>query len=279
MSGNRVILFPLQPGLCSYFNDGRKSQHVRVLPSEEHGLNDMITSPAARTRIIFGGASMGLLTRSIGNVATNCENCRACVPLRVNTSKFSMSPSQEKLMAKTNLDFSFVETQDLDIFLMYALFRKYAKARHDQSKIENSKEKGMADWSLDDFANWIAEVPLVLVAMKGSRLIGFSLIDGDETNMNLLYSAFDPSASKMSPGKQLWIATIQQAIEMDIDHVYVGEWAKDSPKLDYKRLHSGLETCVFDPRTRQWQWVDFDPEIHTQGPDYQAMTKADEFHF
>jgi arginine-tRNA-protein transferase len=208
----------------------------------------------------------GYLAASFGVVAPVCQSCRACVPLRVNTDKFILSPSQEKMLARGNFTYGFTASVLLNPQELYNLFKKYTGERH------NEKTSKMHDWSMEQFRNWLDFMPFAMTARDPDNFLrGFAAMEADKDSALLEYIVFDPELKKLSMGKRLWLQAMVDAQSSGIKHVYVGAWAKDSPKLAYKQHHSGLET--FDGK----KWVDFDPEVHTRGPNYRAMLKAEGF--
>lgn len=282
-----IDLVPTPPVECSYFPSNKEDQPKGDLaqsqteikkPERQRHLQRLVfiqvnTETGQRELVprhiekefTFRLAEKGFLSQTFGCYAPVCNTCRACVPLRVNTDKFKISQSQQKLIDTSGFSFQVYASNEIDddIGLFYVLYKKYISQRHME------RSSGMNKWNFSDFKEWFFESPLKLVAKDNSRIIGFSCLDGHNENLSLYYSVFDPSAAKQSPGKQLWLATICLAQEWDVQHVYVGPWAKDSPKLDYKKNHSGLEAYI------NGQWVDFDSSntTHWAGPDYLATFK------
>lgn len=263
MSSTKVNLISFNQKTCAYFDDGRAAEIMRLTYIETNQQRQKIVSPNQQKKLTFETTKKGLLPHTFGTAVTFCDDCNACVPLRVNTDKFNVSKSQQKLLNRTHINFTLLNNDEVDSSSMYILYKKYMDARHLNLNSE------MPNWNEGQFNQWFYETPFKLIATHENNIIGYSLIDKDKEKNSIIlhYSIFDPDFSKASLGKQLWIATIIEAIDLDIQHIYVGPWAKDSPKLDYKKNHSGLETYV------NKEWIDFNPEIHTQGPDYKALFK------
>ncbi len=265
MSSYKIQLGTLGKKACGYFDDKREARLLRFgydqYASEENPLH--ISDPSLPTS--FRCAAKGISQQPNYNYITDCPTCNACVPLRVNTDKFTLSKSQKKLIAKTDASFKIENNHNLNRDELYLLYSKYMQARHSEDY------SGMQHWDKKTFNDWLDSSFLKLLMIKDDKIIGCSLLDMNGDNTVLYYSFFDPDYSKDSPGKQLWLTAITTAIQNDLKHVYVGTWAKDSPKLDYKKDHSGLET--YDVGTGKW--VDFDPEIHTSFPKYKDLINAD----
>lgn len=249
---------------CAYW----PGQHVRQQLSAIIGswaLNQQqigtpgFSAPAARRATRMEGVKKGYLSMSFGSVAPLCPSCRACVPLRVNVEEFSLSTTQKKLMRDGRYHYELMD--DIDKKQMFGLFQRYTNHRH------REKESTMAKWSRDDFDGWIEYAPVILAAYnkQSGRMAGFAALEADHEAAILEYVVYDPVYADDSVGKRMWLATMIQARAAELSHVYVGAWAKNSPKLDYKKNHTGLETFTGT------EWVKFNPQIHVRGPDYAAM--------
>lgn len=271
MAGKIQYIRKLQPGLCTYWPG-------KDIPSQQTAMVGVdlskIGAPMVRASHLLRpahleGVKKGFMSMHFGVVAPTCPTCNACVPLRVNTEKFSLTPSQVKRMGKENLSFQLATTETFSTLEMFNLFKTYTASRHGE------KISTMRSWDMKQFINWLDYVPFMLTMRhtKTGQLAGYSALNGDSECGVMEYIVFDPAYEKISPGKRLWLQTVMEMKAAKIQHVYVGSWAKGSPKLSYKEKHSGLET--FDGE----KWVDFDPEIHTQGPDYKAMIRREGFNF
>lgn len=256
--GTKVTLISLGHRPCSYHNDGRQSRPVEVTISFQQG--------AVKGNSNYNSALLSLFEKGVTHdgqraLINDCPTCNSCVPLRVNTRKFEISRTQNKLIKDTT--FTLLKISDMPAEQMFTLFKKYIENRHQE------KRSHMNKWNYQEFKKWYESSNFILVATDSKRrILGYSLIVGNSENMSLKYSVYDPSLTKKSIGKQLWIGTIKKAQDLSINYVYVGSWSDGSPKLDYKKNHSGLETLANS------QWVDFDPNIHKEGPDYTTILNA-----
>lgn len=270
MAGTLKYIRFMKAEACSYWSDQTVRSQLTVLGA----LNFHAPAPAIDDAVIdsvrlarLDGVKRGFLGVQFGVAAATCFPCRACVPLRVNTDKFMLSSSQAKMMAKNSFMFDLVETKSLKSLELYDVFKNYIKERH------SAHSSHMRSWDHERFKLWLDMNKHMLImrdADKGN-LVGFSALNGDAECTIMEYIAFDPAYAQISPGKRLWLQTINIMKHVSIPHIYIGAWAKDSPKLGYKKNYSGLET--FNGK----EWVDFDPAIHTTGPDYKAMIRREGF--
>lgn len=213
------------------------------------------------------GVQKGFLSASYGIVAPVCAACPTpCVTLRINTEKFSLSKTQKEKMNDGRYNYSFSPTALLNPRELYRVFRDYTRDRH------NEKESGMGKWDMKRFQEWLGYMPFMIMARaRDGRLAGFTALNAGKDFAVLEYLVYDPAFSRDSIGKRLWLQMAMDGQKSEIAHIYVGAWSKGSPKLDYKKNHSGLETIV------NGEWVDFDPAIHAKGTDYRSMLKSEGF--
>lgn len=215
------------------------------------------TKKSNDTEFKFRRMQEGYIGNTIAPVAMACRPCFACVPIRTNISDFFLTKSQRKLVQSSPLTYQLIETSMADFEALYSTYRRYVNARHKGSQMDK--------WPFATFKNWLKANPLVLVAYDQNKVVGFSSLDMHEKELSLDYSAFDPNYSKLSIGKNLWLQTMAIAQKAGIEYVYVGPWAADSPKLDYKKNFRGLEAF------QNGGWIPFESQIHIEGPDYKRM--------
>lgn len=258
--------------LCGYW-PGKKvvAQQYVLMGMEQPSVRDamgplkmhQLTWPARRE-----GIKKGYLSGSYAAIAPVCGKCsNPCVTLRVNTEKFALSASQRLTMADQRYHYDLRPTSLLNPHELFNVFKKYTRERHAE------KESGMGNWNLKRFKEWADFMPFMFTARASDgRLAGYAAVNAEHDFAVLEYLTYDPAFSKDSIGKRLWLQMMTEAQNSNIPHVYVGAWSKGSPKLDYKKNHSGLETIV------DGKWVDFDPALHAGGTDYRGMLKSDGFH-
>ncbi len=253
----------LEKERCDYFpNNLRVKRHFALTngPMSEFFEND-------QTPLKFKAGEKGFLMHAFCALANICPTCNACVPLRVNLDKFFTTKSQDKRIRKLGYDAHIFETAALSDVMLFQMFRKYAELRHAKSSMLTMDQK--------EFSLLTSRTPLCLTLTKTfpdaaqPKLYAYALMDTHNAAMSFDYAVYDPAILRDSPGKLLWLEAMRMAKERGIEHVYVGNWAKGSPKLDYKKQHVGLEAFVKD------RWIDFNPDIHIQGPDYRALLRLE----
>ncbi len=248
---------------CTYLNDETRTMVAlfdSVVRTGKYEFKSRKLSRDEKYRLI---EEKGFISINSAPSAPCCETCQKCVPLRINGDKVAFTKSQKENFVKNSNRF---ETQLTNSRATgrehHRLYEDYLARRHPES--------GMRDKSYEQFLNGcLAKNSILNIYDKGDshRLVAFAQIDIHEQAATFDYLAYDAalSNSKHSLGTFAWLALIHRCREHDIKHMYVGPWVEGSRKMGYKSRFPGLETIVDS------EWVDFDPEIHKTGPDYNKV--------
>ncbi len=168
-----------------------------------------------------------------------CENCRACVSVRVPVADFQPSANMRRL-ARINADLVGEIRPNHGTSEQYALFRRYLEARH--------ADGGMMDMSMLDYAMMVEDSHIDTMVVEYRRsgpdsringrgegpLLGVCLSDVLSDGLSMVYSFFDPDVPRRSLGTYLILEHIERAARMGLDYVYLGYWVQGSPKMAYK---------------------------------------------
>jgi leucyl-tRNA---protein transferase len=162
-----------------------------------------------------------------------CENCRACVSVRVKVADFIPSRNLRKL-ARRNEDLRGKSREARASAEQYSLFRSYVGARH--------YDGGMADMSLLDYQMMIEDshVETQLVEYRQpcpggvGTLVACCLTDRLTDGLSMVYSFYDPDLAARSLGAFMILDHIARAQALGLEHLYLGYWVEGSRKMDYK---------------------------------------------
>lgn len=171
-----------------------------------------------------------------------CENCRACVSVRVLVDDFEPSATQRRIL-RANADLVGEMTPAKPTGEQYALFRAYLDARH--------PDGGMADMSMLDYSMMIEDshIDTVLteyrLCVSGSfgaargegPLFGACLTDRLADGLSLVYSFYTPHDARRSLGAFMILDHIEKARRLGLPHVYLGYWVEGSRKMAYKAAY------------------------------------------
>ncbi len=182
----------------------------------------------------------------------SCAECSACMSARIDVSRFSPSRSQRRVIKRashlTRRATSPWATED-----QYALFREYLDGRHAAG--------GMADMDMFEFAAMVEETPIrsrLIEYNNDEELQAVCLTDILDDGLSMVYSFFDPSLEKLSPGTYIILDHITIARDLGLPYVYLGYWVPGSPKMGYKANFKGLEVY------RNGNWTQLgDPDAYS----------------
>jgi arginine-tRNA-protein transferase len=235
------------PQPCPYLA-GRMERKLFTALQGEHAdmLNDALSKQGFRR-------SQNVLYRP------SCADCAACMSARIRVADFAPSRSQRRT-ANRNADLARRVRSSWASEDQFALFRRYLDSRHATG--------GMADMDIFEFAAMIEETPIrsrVIEyeyapedGMAVGDLAAVCLTDMLDDGLSLVYSFYDPDASRRSLGTHVILDHVEIAREMGLPYVYLGYWVPGSPKMGYKAGFSALEIY----KGGVWQDIG-NPDDHT----------------
>ncbi|MBB99951.1 MAG: arginyltransferase [Rhodobacteraceae bacterium] len=215
------------PAPCPYL-EGRQERKVftHLVGSKAQTLNDVLTQGGFRR-------SQNIAYRPA------CEDCKACISVRVRVDDFRWTRAFRRLWRK-NADIIGTASSPAPSSQQYDLFRRYLDARH--------ADGGMSDMTVLDYAMMVedthVETMLVEYRKRGpdsflngrgtGPLLAVALTDMLSDGLSMVYSFFDPDEHARSLGTHLILDHIERARGLGLPYVYLGYWVKGSPKMDYK---------------------------------------------
>lgn len=178
-----------------------------------------------------------------------CENCRACVSVRVVAKDFRPSQSMRRIVRR-NADIGSEMRIAVPTSEQYSIFRAYLDSRH--------RDGGMADMTVLDYAMMVEDShietrvieyrrrqpALAVTAPLGGEgrmaghgsgdLVALALTDVLGDGLSMVYSFFEPDEAARSLGTFMVLDHIARAQRMGLAYVYLGYWVRGSRKMDYK---------------------------------------------
>jgi leucyl-tRNA---protein transferase len=213
------------PSACPYLPDREERKVFTHLVGERAGdLNDLLTQGGFRR-------SQSIAYRPA------CENCRACVSVRVLVDEFRPSRNMRRI-GDRNADVFGEMRIATPTAEQFGVFRAYLDARH--------QDGGMADMTVLDYAMMIEDTHVNTRLVEYRRcsaengpgrcgdLLAVALTDVLKDGLSMVYSFFEPDEARRSLGTLMILDHIARARRMGLAYVYLGYWVRGSRKMDYK---------------------------------------------
>ncbi len=215
------------PSACPYlFGKEERKVFTHIVGKRARELNDILTQGGFRR-------SQTIAYRPA------CENCRACISVRVVVDDFRPTANMARVLRR-NRDIVGTLVTNRPSSEQYSLFRRYLEARHGDG--------GMVDMTVLDYSMMIedshVETRLVEYRRRGpdtaingrgqGKILGVSLTDVLGDGLSMVYSFFDPEVADRSLGTFMILDHIAQAKAMGLSYLYLGYWVEGSRKMDYK---------------------------------------------
>lgn len=170
-----------------------------------------------------------------------CEDCNACLSVRVPVAEFRPGRTQRKTLAR-NADLSRDLVEAEATFEQYNLLKHYLASRHPGG--------GMSDMGWSDYVAMVEDtavrthlIEYRLPSADGGPgdLVAVTLADLLSDGLSMVYSFFNPDLEKRSLGVFAILDHLRQAQTVGLPYVYLGYWVQGSPKMDYKANFRPME--------------------------------------
>lgn len=168
----------------------------------------------------------------------HCDHCRACIPVRVDTARYTPNRSQRRAWAQHR------DLQPLVAELAwsaehYELYSRYQQGRHPGGGMDEDSRTQYAQFLLTSRVN----TRLVEYRTPEGALRMVSIIDVLDDGLSSVYTFYDPDL-RGSFGTYSILWQIEQCRVLGLPWLYLGYWIAGSPKMAYKSAFQPAEMRV-----------------------------------
>ena len=158
-----------------------------------------------------------------------CNECNACVPIRIDAQNFILSKNLRRTANKNLRIQKSQHDKDADEEA-FELFKAYLRSRHNDGQ--------MATMSYSDFYSMINNSPIETFLLKyrdqNGELKACLLMDAQRDGLSAVYSFFDPNMEHQSLGTFLVLEAINLTKNRSKKWLYLGYLVRKSQKMAYK---------------------------------------------
>lgn len=216
---------------CSYL-DEREARSQVAIPSF------LISKPQYSELVRHGFRRSGTYT-----YRPRCDNCRACVPSRIEVNAFTANRSQRRNWKRNqHLSARLNGLEDKEEY--FELYLRYQSARHRDGGMDNDSHEQYSKFLLQ------SHVDSMLVEFRDAddilRMV--SIIDILDDGLSSVYTYYDPDLPQAGFGTFNILWQIELCRSLELPYLYLGYWIAESPKMAYKSNFRPLQGLIND----QW---------------------------
>lgn len=175
-----------------------------------------------------------------------CDDCRACVPLRVSAQLFAPNRSQRRAWKQhRNLEATLHTLQDKSEY--YELYQRYQRARHPNGGMDNDDHESYQNFLLQSHVDTLLvefREPFDTAHDRRGVLRMVSVIDLLSDGLSSVYTFYEPDLPQGRLGVYNVLWQIELCRKLEVDFVYLGYWIENSRKMSYKTQYQPAQGLI-----------------------------------
>lgn len=203
---------------------------------------DLVLDPRDPRLPKFYPTALGWGFRRSGDLVyrPHCQQCRACVAVRIPVHDFRPDRSQRRCAARNmHIESRIVAAERNEEH--FALYQRYLAARHRYGGMD---DHGRVEFDQFLIGSWSQGRFLELRDRSDEghgKLVGVAVTDVVPGALSAVYTFYDPDYESHSLGTLAILRQIEWAQREYRAHLYLGYWIDGHRKMDYKRRFRPLE--------------------------------------
>ncbi len=174
----------------------------------------------------------------------HCENCRACIAIRLILDKFAPSRSQKRAYKQhANLTARILPLNYYHSH--FKLYTNYQMLRHAEAEPNNqNNENDGANQYLQFLCMSNVESLMIEFRDTSNQVKIVSVVDVVQDGVSAVYTFYDALETKASFGTYsiMWLA--EWTKNLGLPYLYLGYWIADSQKMAYKQQFKPQEKLI-----------------------------------
>jgi len=160
---------------------------------------------------------------------TECPDCVACVPLRIEVSEFEPSRTHRRILRRGDQSLSIeigpptLDERRVQLYNRHKLLRGLGD------------ENGLID--RDGYLAFLVETCCDSFEMrffKEGELVGVAVVDRGNTSLSAMYCYYEPELGHLSIGTYAILKQLELCRFRAMQHLYLGLYVEGSPTMAYK---------------------------------------------
>ena len=213
----------------------------------EHAISQVATPPhLINTEVYSELVRNGFRRSGVFTYRPNCEECHACIPVRLPVERFSPNRNQRRCL-KTHEALCASEQPLMYVEEHYQLYRRYQAMRHPGGGMDQDDNEHYSRFLLQ------SSVDTRLIEFSENGVLRMvSIIDVLNDGLSSVYTFFDPDIARTSFGTYNILWQIAQCMANNLPYIYLGYWIRDCHKMAYKANFKPTEGLI------NGEWREFD---------------------